>query len=130
MFLPAPQQEFDAAICISLVSRTLVSCEPRVVSPRLCVKEHFHGGMELQGLEVSSSGRALARPHRLELEQWVEEQIGWAASAEKPSAQYLEAFAFRRGKAMEGAGGLPLPVCQLNQKLSVHAFMPAVHNQK
>ena len=56
---------------------------------------------------MCSSGRALARPHRLELEQWVEEQIGWAASAEKPSAQYLEAFAFRRGKAMEGAGGLP-----------------------
>ena len=78
---------------------------------------------------MCSSGRALARPHRLELEQWVEEQIGWAASAEKPSAQYLEAFAFRRGKAMEGAGG-PLPVWQLNQKLSVHAFMPAVHVQK
>lgn len=58
----------------------------------------------LQGLEVCSAGRALARPHRLELEQWVEEQAGWAASAEKTSAQYLEAFAFRRGKAMEGAG--------------------------
>jgi hypothetical protein len=60
----------------------------------------------LQGLEVCSAGRALARPHRLELEQWVEEQIGWAASSEKTSAQYLEAFAFRRGKAIEGAGRL------------------------
>ena len=58
---------------------------------------------------MCSSGRALARPHRLELEQWVEEQVNWAASAEKPSAQYLEAFAFRRGKAMEGAGRLLIP---------------------
>ena len=62
----------------------------------------------LQGLEVCSAGRALARPHRLELEQWVEEQVGWAASSEKTSAQYLEAFAFRRGKAIEGAGVLLL----------------------
>ena len=62
----------------------------------------------LQGLEVCSAGRALSRPHRLELEQWVEEQVGWAASSETTSAQYLEAFAFRRGKAIEGAGVLLL----------------------
>ena len=84
----------------------LAPCETNEL-PLLPGRLPFHRGMSLQGLEVSSSGRALARPHRLELEQWVEEQIGWAASAEKPSAQYLEAFAFRRGKAMEGAGRLP-----------------------
>ena len=58
----------------------------------------------LQGLEVSSEGRALARPPRQDLEQWVEEQVAWAASSERTSAQYMEAFAFRRGKALEGAG--------------------------
>ena len=63
-----------------------------------------------QGLEVSSEGRALARPARGDLEQWVEEQIAWAASSERTSAQYLEAFAFRRGKAIEGAG-IPLQPC-------------------
>ena len=58
----------------------------------------------LQGLEVSSDGRALARPPRQDLEQWVEEQVAWAASSETTSAQYMEAFAFRRGKALQGAG--------------------------
>ena len=121
IFVSAPQQECCAATCRSLISRTLGSCEPRGVSTRPCVEGFFDRGMDLQGLEVSSSGRALARPHRLELEQWVEEQIGWAASAEKPSAQYLEAFAFRRGKAMEGAGELPSRKLDCMPSLRLHA---------
>ncbi len=60
----------------------------------------------VQGLKVDSSGRAVARPHRLQREHWVEEQKCWAANAEKRSAQYLESFAFRSGKALDNAGGL------------------------
>ncbi|CAL5226967.1 g9852 [Coccomyxa viridis] len=72
--------------------------------PAAEAEERKHMVDPAKGLEVSSDGRALARPPRQDLEQWVEEQVAWAASSETTSAQYMEAFAFRRGKALQGAG--------------------------
>jgi hypothetical protein len=57
-----------------------------------------------QGLEVDSNKRPMARPHRMQRQQWVEEQRAWGAASDKRSAQYIETIAFRSGKVVGGAG--------------------------
>jgi hypothetical protein len=97
------QGSFQCLACRSQ-TRTNEQSWPAMPWYRACLMRLYM----VQGLKVDSSGRAVARPHRLQREHWVEEQKGWAVAAEKRSAQYFESFAFRSGKALDGAGGLIL----------------------
>ena len=114
----------------ALVSRTLASCKPGGSNYKI-----FASRMRLTGKRNCRGWRCAAAGGRWRGRTGWSWSSGWRSRSagrpllRSPPRRYLEAFAFQRGKAMEGAGG-PLPVWQLNQKLSVHAFMPAVHVQK
>lgn len=65
----------------------------------------------VQGLELDSNGKLVARPRGAELQQIREEQEEWGASSEKASHAFLENLAVTGAKAAGNAG-----LCIVNHK--------------